>query len=175
MYSSLDHTYRDDIGCCDAERRLTTVHSIVQGLHQRLMTLLDNHHTSSLTHRPCCKRPNQCRKPLNAQFSLRDNETTIQLYGNACSGRLQEVAIRTHPHPGKRCIISWWIMLSPPCGPSAMNHMNCLPLALKRHHRNCYCVVANVFSIIETTEILIVIDIVCNVGKSLETPTDVNL
>jgi len=174
MYSSLDRAYRDDISGSDAEKRLSTVASIVQVLHRRLMPLLDNHHTSSLTYRPCGKRRNQGKKPFNARFSILDDEKTLQLCGNASRFRLK-VAIRTRPHPEKHCIISWWLMLSPPCGPSATNHMNCLLIALKRRHRNCYCVVPNVFCLVETTEILIVIDVVCEVGKSLETPSNVIL
>ena len=66
-------------------------------------------------------------------------------------------------------------MLSPPCGPSATNHMNCLLFALKRRDQNCYCVVLNVFCTVEMTEILIVIDVVCEVGKPLEIPSNVIL
>jgi len=84
-----------------------------------------------------------------------------------------EVAIRTRPHPEKYCIISWWIMLSPPWGPCATNHMNCLLVALKELHRDCYCILPNVFCIIQMTEILTVIDEVCEVGKSLEPPSNV--
>jgi len=174
VYSSLDRAYRDDISGSDAEKRLTTVASIVQGLCRRLMPLLDNHHTSSLTYRPCCKRLDQGKKPCNAQFSILSDEKTLQPCGNVSHSRLK-VAIRTRPHPEKHCIISWWLMLSPPCGPSATNHMNCLPIPLKRRHRNFYCVVPNVFCMVETTEILIVINLVCEVGKSLETPSNVIL
>jgi len=174
VYSSLDRAYRDDISGCDDETRLTTVTSIMQGLHRRLMPLLDNHHTSSLTYRPCCKRLNQGIKTFNARFSILDDEKTIQPCGDASLCRLK-VAIRTRPHPAKHCTISWWLMLSPPCGPSATNHMNCLLIALKRRHRNWYCVVPNVFCIVERTEILIVLDIVCKVNKSLDTPSNVIL
>jgi len=164
----------DDISGSDTEKRLTTVASIMQGLHRRLMPLLDNHHTSSLTYRPHCKHLNQGKKPFNARFSILDDEKTLQPCGNASHSLLKE-AIRTRPHPEKHCIISWWLMLSPLCGPSATNHMNCLLIALKRRHRNCYCVVPNVFCIVETTEILIVINVVCEVGKSLETRSNVIL
>jgi len=170
----MDHAYRDNISGSDAEKRLTTVASIVQGLHRRLIPLLDNHHASSLTYRPWCKRLNQGKKPFNARFNILDDEKTLQPCGNASSSRLK-VPIRTRPHPEKHCIISWWLMLSPPCGPSATNRMNCLLNALKRRHRNCCSVVPNVFCIVETTEILIVIDVVCEVGKSLETPSNVIL
>jgi len=122
VYSSLDRAYRDDISGSDSEKRLMTVASIVQRLHRRLMPLLDNHHTSSLTYRPCWKRLNLEKKPFNARFSILDHEQTLQLCGNASCSRL-EVAIRTCPHPEKRCIICWWLMLSPPCGPSATNYM----------------------------------------------------
>jgi len=174
VYSSLDRAYRDDISGSDAEKRLTTVVSIVRGLHRRLMPLLDNHHTSSLTYRPCCKCLNQGKKPFNARFSILNDNKTLQLCGNA-SRSLLKVAIRTRPHQGKHCIISWWLMLSPPCGPSATNHMNSLLIALKRRHRNCHWVVPNVFCIVQMTEILIMIDVVCEVGKSLETPSNVIL
>lgn len=50
-----------------------------------------------------------------------------------------------------------------------MHHMNCLLVELKRHHRNWYCVKPNVFWIVERTAILIVIDIIFKLGKSLET------
>jgi hypothetical protein len=66
-------------------------------------------------------------------------------------------------------------MLSPYGGPSAMNDMNCLLITLKRRRQNCYCVVPNVSCIVETTEILIVINVVCEVGKSLETASNVIL
>jgi len=174
VYSSLDRAYRDSISGSDAEKRLTTVASIVQGLHRRLMPLLDNHHTSSLTYRPCCKRLNQGKKPFNARFSILDHEQTLQPCGNESRNRL-DAAIQTRPHPEKHCTISLWLMHSPPCGPSATNHMNCLLIALKRRHRKYYRVVPNVFCIVETTEILIVLDIVCEVGKSLETPSNVIL
>jgi hypothetical protein len=68
-----------------------------------------------------------------------------------------------------RCNISWWLLLSPLCGPSATKHMNCLPITLKRGHWNCYCIVPNVVCIVKRSGIVIVINIVCVVGKSLET------
>jgi len=174
VYSSLDPAYRDDISGSDAEMRLTMVPSIVDGLQQRLMPLLDDHHTSSLTYWPCCKRLDQRKKPLNAWFSILNSEKTLQPCGNAICSWLY-VAIWTRPHPEKHCIISWWLILSPPCGPTATNHMSCLLVALERGHRNCYCIVPNVFCIVETTDILIVIDILCEGGKSLKTPSNVIL
>ena len=66
-------------------------------------------------------------------------------------------------------------MLSPPCGPSATNHMNCLLVAMKRCDWNSYCVVLNVFCIVQRTEILNMINLVCEVGKSLKTPSNVIL
>jgi len=63
-------------------------------------------------------------------------------------------------------------MLSQPCRPSALNHKNCLPVTAKSHHWNSDFVVLNVFCIIEMTEILIVINVGCEVGKSLETPSN---
>jgi hypothetical protein len=146
----------------------------VQVFDQRLMPLLDNHHTSSLMYRPCCKCLNQGKKPCNTPFSILANKKTLQPCGNA-SRSLLKVAIRTRPHPETHCIIRLWFMLSPPCGPSATNPMNCLLIALKRRDQNCYCVVPNVFCIVEMTEILIIIDVVCEVGNSLETPSNVIL
>jgi hypothetical protein len=35
------------------------------------------------------------------------------------------VLIQTRSHPEKHCIMSWWLMQSPPSGPSATNYMNC--------------------------------------------------
>jgi len=144
----------------------------MQGLHRSLMSLLKNHHTSCLTCQPSCKRLNQGKKPFTASFTILDNEKILQLWGNAFSSRLK-VAIQTCPHPEKHCIISWWLMLSPPCGPSVMNHMNYLFFALKRCDRNWQSIVLDVLSIIGTTEIQIPIDIVREVSKSLETPSNV--
>ena len=83
-----------------------------------------------------------------------------------------KVASRTRHHPANYCIMSWWLMLSPPYGPSATNHMNCLLVALRRLHRNCYCIVRNTFCLIGTFEILITIDIVHDVVTSLDTPSN---
>jgi len=148
------------------------VASIVQGLHRRLMPLLDDHQTSSLTYRPCCKWLNQGKKPFNARFCILDDEKALQLCGTASHDPVK-VAIRTRPNPEKQCIISRWLMLSPPRGPRATNHMYCLLIALRGRQQICSCIVPNVFCIVETTEILIVIDVVCEVGKSLETPSNV--
>jgi len=98
VYSSLDHTYRDYISGSDAENRLRRVASIVQGLYRRLMPLFDNHHTSNLTYRLCCKRLNQGNKPLNVRFSILHDIKTLQPCGNASCSRLK-MAIRTRPHP----------------------------------------------------------------------------
>ena len=174
MHSSLDCVYQDDISGSDTEKRLRMVASSMWELHRRLIPALHNYHTSSLMYWPCCKYFNQGKKPFHVQFSIVDNKKTLQLRRNACSGPA-EVVIQTRPHLQQHCIISWWLMLSPPGGPSSMNHMNCLLVALKRRHGNCYCIVPNVFGSVQITEILIVIDVVCEVGKSLETPTNVIL
>jgi hypothetical protein len=150
------------------------VASIVQCLHRRLILLLDNHHISSLPYRNCCKCLNQCKKPFNAPFSILDNEMPLRPCGNvSCS--LPKVAICTRPHPEKHSIISWWLMLCPPCGPSATTHMNSLLVALNRRQRNCYFVVLTVFCILEMMEILIVINVVCEASKSHKTSYDVIL
>ena len=54
-----------------------------------------------------------------------------------------------------------------------MIHMNRLFVALKRRDWNGYHILPNVFCIIELTKILIVIDIVWEVSKSLEMPSNV--
>jgi len=143
VYSPLDRAYRDNITVSDPEMRLMMVASIVQGLHRRLMSLHDNHHTSSVRYQPCCIRLNQGKKPLNARFSILNHEMTLQECGNAYSSQLK-VAVQPRPQPEKHCSISSWLMLSPPCGPSATNHMNRLLIAVTRCHWNCYCVVTNV-------------------------------
>jgi len=136
VYRLLDRAYRDDISISDTRKRLAMVASIVKGLLWLLMSLLDNHDTSNLMYWPCCKRLNQGKTPLNAGFSILDKEQTLQLCRNVPSGQ-HKVAIRTCPHPEKHSIISWWLMLSPPCGPNPTNHMNCLLIVLKRQHGNC--------------------------------------
>jgi len=150
------------------------VASIVQELHRRLMPLLDNHHTSSLTYWPCCKRRNQAQKPLNIQFRIVVDEKTLPWCWNASRRRLK-VDIWTCPDPDKHFIISWWLIISPTCGPRAINHMNYLPGKLTTRHRYWHCVLPNVFCNMEITEILIAIVVVCEVDKSLETTSDVIL
>jgi len=174
VYSPLHCAYKDDISGSDATTRVTSVASNVEGLHQRMMSLLDNHHTSSLTYRPCWKHLNQRKKHLKAWFSIVYDKKTLQWCGHQSTSQLR-VANQTCPHPEKHCIISWWNLLSPPCWPSATNHMNNLQIALTRCHPNSYRVVPNIFCIIETTEIVIVIDAVCEVWKSLETLSNVIL
>jgi len=174
VYHCLDCTYSEDTSSADAEKWCMTVASIIQGLHRRLIPLLDNYHTSSVANLHCWKCLHHGKKLIKISFSILDDEKTLQLYGNASTIRL-EVAIQTYQHLEKHCIISWWHMLFPPCGPSAMNQMNCLLVALKRCHRNCYCIVRNAFSIIATSDILVVINVVSDVGKYLETPSTVIL
>ena len=157
-----------------AKQILNTVACIVHGLNRRSRPLVDDHHTRNAMYRPCSKSLNRGRKPCNAPFSNVDAEKTLQLCGNGFSRKLKP-AIWTRPHPEKHCIISWWLIHSPPCGPSATNHMNCLVVTLNRRLWNCYCTVQNVFSIIQSTEIVILIDVVGEVCKSLEKPRNVIL
>jgi len=142
---------------------------IVQRLHRRLISLLENHHTSSLTYRPWCKCVNQSNKCFNTRFIILRNKKKLQPCWNASSSG-PKVNVQKCPNSEKHCIISWWLMISLPCEPSATNHTNCVLIALTRRHRNCYCFVPNVFYHVGMTEILILIDIVCDVGKPLETP-----
>ena len=51
--------------------------------------------------------------------------------------------------------------------------MNSLLIALECRQRNCYCIVPNEFCVLEMTEIPIVIDLVSELGTSLETPSSV--
>jgi hypothetical protein len=88
-----------------------------------LMPASKNHHTSSLTYRRCCKCLNTGKKPFNAQFSILNDEKTLQLYGNASRSQLN-VAIRTRLYPEMHCTISWWFTLSPPCGPTANTYIS---------------------------------------------------
>jgi len=174
MYSTCNHTDRDHISGSDAEKRLTMIASMVQGLHPRLMPLFTNHHTSSLANQPCCKHLNQCKRTFTAWCSKLNNEKTLQQWGNASSSR-HKVASWTHPHPEKKCIISLWLILSPPCGPISMNHINCLLTTLNRCHQNSNYIAPTIMCIVETTKIPIVITEVCEVGKSLKTPSNLIL
>lgn len=56
-----------------------------------------------------------------------------------------------------------------------MDKMNYLLLTLKRRPWDWNFTVEYLFCIIETTEIVSVIDVACEVGKSLETPRNVIL
>jgi len=155
-----------------AKNWCTMVASIVQELHRRLIALLDNHHTHSLMYWLYRKRLNWGPKPFNAPFSILGKWSTLQPYGNESRSQLK-VAIRTCHYPEKHCIISGWLMISPLCGQSATNHMNCLRFTSKRRHPKCNFDRLNVFFIIQTTEILIKIDVVSDIGKSHETPSNV--
>jgi len=153
---------------------LLTVASIVQGLHRRLMSLLDNPCTGSPMYSPWRKCLNQSKKPCNTWFSIHYHEKTLQTCGNASICWLK-VAIWTSPHQEKHCIISWWLILWPPCGPWATNHMNVLLFAFTWCQPNFHWVVLNVLCIVERTEMLIVIHVVCELGKSLHSPSNVIL
>jgi len=174
VFSSLDRTNRDDINCSTTENMLTMVASIVYELHCMLIPLLNNHHTNSPTYLPCCRCLNQCNKLFNTQISILNDKKTHKRCRNLTCSR-HKVAIRTCSHPEMHSIISWCLMVSPLCAPSATNLMNCMLVTLTRRQQNCYCIVLNVVCIIETTEILIVIDIVCQVGNSLEARSNVIL
>ena len=174
MYSRFNCTWRDDISHSDTEQRDTMVAYIVQGLHRPLMSLLDNHHIAGLTYLPCCKGLNQGKMPIDTRFSILDNKKTLQPYRTVNRSQLK-AAIRTLPHPEQRWISSWWLMLSPPCGPSTTNNMNCLVVALKRCHHNRCCIAQNVLYIGMKTETLLVLDVVCEVGTSLESSISVTL
>jgi len=66
VYSTLDGIDWDDICSSDTDKRHTTLASIMQEFHRRLKSLLDNHHTCGLTHRPSCKRLNRGMKLCKA-------------------------------------------------------------------------------------------------------------
>jgi len=130
LWSPCDCAYKNDKGGFNSETRFTKGASMEKGLHQRLITLLDNHHSSSWIYWPSCKCINQYKMPFNYPFSILVNEYTLQLDWNGFCSQF-EVANWTCPHPVKYCINYWWLILSPPCGTSAMNHMNCLLVAFK--------------------------------------------
>jgi len=92
VYCHLDRVYRADIGGSNTEKRLIKIGSIVQESYQRLMSLLNNHHATSLTYLPCSKYLNQGKKCFNDQCSILNNDETVQLCWNVSSGWL-EVAI----------------------------------------------------------------------------------
>jgi hypothetical protein len=114
----------------------------------------------------------QSKMPFNELFSIIEDKKTLEQCGNVSRCRLT-VAIPTHPHPEKNCIMTGCLLLSPPGGPSAMNYMNCLFVELKRCHWYWYRIVPDVFCVMETSEGFIVSNIVCDIGQSLETPSNV--
>jgi len=125
LYHFWDRASRHDDRGSNAENRIMMEASTLDVLDRRLMSLLSDHHMISLTYWPCWNRLNQGMKPFDAWFSILDDEETLPPCANGSSSRLQ-VAIRTHPHLGKHCINYRWLILSPPSGPSATSHMNCL-------------------------------------------------
>jgi len=88
VYSPSDRTYMDDICGSDTPQRLGIAGSVAQGLHRRLMSLPNNHRTSSLTYGPCRKSLNQGGKPFNTLFSFLDDEKTLPKCGYASSSPL---------------------------------------------------------------------------------------
>jgi len=151
-----------------------TVISFIQRLHWMLMSPHNTFFSGSLTDWPFCKCLNNGKNLVEVWFSILDNEKTLLKCGNACSSCLK-VAIQTCPHREKYVIISWLLMPCLHCGPSTTNYQNCLLCALKRRHPTYDCFLTEVCCIIGMTEILIVIDVVCEVSKSLETPVNVIL
>jgi len=174
VYSLFDHANREHLSGFNSEMRFLMVASIMPGLPRRFLSLIDTHHTSSLIYRLCWKPLNEAKMPFNDSLSILSKEKKLQTCGNL-SSRWLTAAIRTRPHPEMHHPISWWLMRSPPCGPSATIHMNCLLVAFKRRHCNDCWVVSDVCCIIQTTEILILIAIVCEVSKSYATPSNVIL
>jgi len=172
--SPLDNAWRNEISSSNMEQSFTTEASVVQGLHQRLISFQENYYIICLTYRPWCKRLNQSKTPHNTRVSILVDKKTLHPCGNVSSSWLN-VAIWTCSNPEKYCIISWWLLLALHSGPSATNLTNCLCIILKWCHWNCYRIILNVVCTIEMTEVLIVIDIVCEVGKSLETPSNLIL
>jgi hypothetical protein len=73
----LDGADRDNLSGNDGKMNLTTVASIVPKLQRRLISLLDNHHTSSLMYQPHCKCMNKGKIAINAEFSIHNDKETI--------------------------------------------------------------------------------------------------
>lgn len=174
LYHSLDFADRGNLSISDAEKRLMMVVSIMEGLHQRWMLLLDKHHTCSPLYQPCWKYLNHSKKHFNARFNILDNGKTHQLFRNECSSQ-HRVVIRTDPHPELQSIKASTLMCSQPCGPCGTNHMNCRLVVLNRQQRKYFCVLRDVFCIMEMTDILVVIEVACEVSKCLEPPSNVTL
>jgi len=174
LNSTVDWTWRDNVTGSDDKRRLTIIDSFLHGLYWRLMTLLENYYWISLRYMPCRTQPSKGQKPFDAGLNILGDEKTIQNWENASSIRLKE-AIWTCPHPKKHCISPCGLLCLPPRGPSATNHLNCLLVALRRRHWNWYSIEGDVLYIAEMTEILIVMDIICEVAKCFQIPSNVIL
>jgi hypothetical protein len=171
VYSPVDCTYRDTISSSDAKMSRTIVAFFLHVLHWRLMSLLPNHHNISLSYRQRCKWLSKSMMPLDSEFSISITQRNFQHVGIHPAVNLKSLCSLVPIH----CIISWWLMHCPQWGPSEMNDMNCLLIALESRKWNCYSIELNVFSIGKTTEILFIINVVFEVSKSLETPNTVIL
>ena len=153
-------------------KMITRVISIVNWLGRRLMSLLENHWTGSLPYWPYCKCLNEAWKPFNAWLRIVDNGKALHLSGNkSCSWH--QVSFWTPSHPEQHRVISWLLRLTSPCGPSATNHLNCQLVTLTRLYPNRYYNLQNVPCIDVMNDILIVINVICEVSQSLQTPSNV--
>jgi len=103
LYCPLDRDYRDNVSGSNTEKGLTKVASIVQGLFLRVMSDLDDHRCSRLTHRPCSKRLDRGKKHFNAWFSILDNEKTLQTCVNVSSSCIR----KKHFRPGGMAVSEW--------------------------------------------------------------------
>jgi hypothetical protein len=101
---------------------------------------------------------------------MQDEENEHQACVIGLSSQLK-VSIMIHLHPETDCVTSWGLTPSASLGPSAMNHMNLI--VLKSCHQNCDSVSLNVACFVQMTGVLIVVDIVSEVGKSHIHPTNV--
>jgi len=112
-----------------------TVSSIVPALNWSIMPLLDNHHASGVVYLAWFIYFKQENHAVKSPVSIDDDESTLQPGGNE-SRALIKKGTQTCPHPEKHFIYSFWLILSPPQGPSATNHINPLLVALKCHYLN---------------------------------------
>jgi len=169
VHSPFKHTYREEIGGFNTKKRYPPAASIVQGLHQGLMCILDHLHSSSLTYWPCFTCLIHGKSPFNAWYSILDNEQTLQLRQNISNSGLK-LSIRTCSHPANHCMSPWRLMSFASLWHSTTNYMNCLFVTLKRCNWNCNCTGQNVFCMADTTKILIVVNVFFEVDKSRVTP-----
>ena len=146
----------------------------MEELHRRLMPLLDNHHTSRLTYRASCEGPKQGKKPFIARLSILDAEKD--------SSNVQECVpqsiYRGYPHlsPSSETLHHFLGAYAiSALGTQCSELYKLLASRIEKTSPKLLLVCTKCICIREMNEILIVIDVVCEVSKFPETPSDVIL